>query len=77
MRQTSFFECLFFDLSPFLDDGLVTAEVDVGGRQVAEAFVIAAVVVALDEGADGSLYRALSKQNRLLCSMVGLKFSAY
>jgi hypothetical protein len=30
MCQASFFECLFFDLPPFLDDGLVAAEVNVG-----------------------------------------------
>ena len=55
MRQASFFECVFSELSPCLDDGPVTAEVDVGRRQVAEAFVIATMVVALDEGADAGL----------------------
>ena len=55
MRQASFFECMFFDLSPSLDDGPVTAEMNVGRRQVAETFVIAAVIVALDEGADAGL----------------------
>ena len=55
VRQTSFFECLFFDLSPFFDDGPVPAEVNVGRFQVAKAFVMAAVIVALNEGADAGL----------------------
>jgi hypothetical protein len=41
-----------FDLSPSVDDGPVPAEVDVGGGEVAEAFVVAAMVVTFDEGAN-------------------------
>ena len=48
-------QAAFFDLSPSLDDGVVPAEVDVGGSEVGEAFVVAAVVVVLDEGADAGL----------------------
>ena len=36
-------------------NGVVPAEVDVGGGEVGEAFVVAAVVVVLDEGADAGL----------------------
>ena len=54
-RQGSFFECLFFDLSPSLDDGPVAAEENVGRCQVAKAFVIAVVIVELNEGADAGL----------------------
>lgn len=55
MRQASFFERMFFYFPPSLDDGVVTAEVNVGRRQVAETFVIAVVIVALNEGADADL----------------------
>ena len=55
VRQASFFACLFFDLSPSLDDGPVAAAVNVGRCQVAKTFVIAVVLVALDEGADAGL----------------------
>ena len=55
MRQESFFECMFFDLPPSFDNGSVAAEVNVGRGQVAEAFVIAVVIVALDEDADAGL----------------------
>ena len=40
------------DPFPFPKDGLVAPEVDVGGREFAEALVVAAVVVMLDEGVD-------------------------
>jgi len=52
MRQAAFSNGLVFDLSPSLDDGCIPTEVDIGGRQIAEAFVVTAVIVALDEGAD-------------------------
>ena len=55
VRQASFFECLFFYLSPSFDDGPVPAEVNVGRCQVAKAFVIAVVIVVLNEGADTGL----------------------
>ena len=55
MGQAAFFDGQVFDLSPSLDDGVVPAEVDVGGGEVGEAFVVAAEVVVLDEGADAGL----------------------
>ena len=55
MGQSAFTDGQFFDLPPSLYCGPVTAEADVSRREVAETFVIAAAVVALDEGADASL----------------------
>jgi hypothetical protein len=45
-------DCLAFDSFPFDQDGLATSEVDVGGRQIADALVVASVVVVGDEGLD-------------------------
>ena len=55
MGQAAFSDGQVFDVSPSVDDGPVASEVDVSRRQIGEAFVIAAVVVALDEGADAGL----------------------
>jgi len=52
MCQASFLNCVFLDPSPFLDDGLVAAEVDIGGREVAEALVVSVMVVMGDESLD-------------------------
>ena len=42
----------FFDfLSPF-NDGCVTPEVGISGRDVADALVVALVVIVIDEGVD-------------------------
>ena len=52
MVQAAVLDGQFFDLlSPF-DNGSVLAEVGVGGRHIADAFVVAVVVVMIDEGAD-------------------------
>ena len=48
--QASVSEGLFPDPVPLGQDGLIPAEVDVGGREVLQALVGAAVVVVLDEG---------------------------
>jgi len=53
--QASRFERLSFDPFPLFQNGLVAAEVDVGGCDVAQAFVVAVVVVVIDEGFDLSL----------------------
>ena len=42
----------FFDPVPPFDDGGVAAEVGVGGRHIADAFVVAVVVVMIDEFSD-------------------------
>ena len=41
-----------FDFLPPFHDGCVPPEVDVGGREVAQAFVVAAIVVVIHEGLD-------------------------
>ena len=55
MGQAAFADGYFLDPFASVDDGPVTQEVDVGECEVAKAFVISAMVVALDEGADGGL----------------------
>ena len=41
-----------FDAGPLGEDGFVPAEVGVSGRHVAEAFVVALVIIVLDERFD-------------------------
>ena len=53
--QAAFSDGQVFDVPPSVDDGPVAPEVDVSRRQIGEAFVITAVVVAIDEGADAGL----------------------
>ena len=52
MQQAAIGDCLSFDPFPFDQNGLAPPEVDVGGRQIADAFVIAQVIVVNDEGLD-------------------------
>ena len=52
MLQAAFLDCLFLDLLPFSQNGFVTPEVEVSGRDVFQALVVALVVVILDEGPD-------------------------
>jgi hypothetical protein len=52
VQQAAIGDCLSFDPFPFDQNGLVSPEVDVGGRQVADAFMIAQVIVFGDEGLD-------------------------
>ena len=52
MKQAAIGTCLSFDPFPFDQDNLASPEVDVGGRQVADALVIAQVIVIGDEGLD-------------------------
>ena len=53
MVQAPALDGQFLDLLPFCQNG--RAEVDVSGHEVAEALVIAVVVVLLDKGGDGRL----------------------
>jgi hypothetical protein len=55
MAQAAVSDGQVLDLVPRLEDGLAAVEVDVGGSQVAEALVVATVVVVIDEGGDGGL----------------------
>lgn len=50
--QAAVLDGQIFDLFPPFDNGGVAAEVGVSRRDVAEAFVIALVVIVLDEGPD-------------------------
>ncbi len=59
MVQAPALDGQFLDLLPFCQDGWAASEVDVSGCDVAEALVIAVVVVMLDKGRDGRLEFAL------------------
>ena len=52
MDQAPVLDGLCFDLLPFCQDCRAAPEVDVGGCQITEAFVISVVVVMLNEGGD-------------------------
>ena len=55
MRQAALLHRAFLDLFPPFDDSGGAPEVDVCGRNVADALVVAVVVVMLDEGLDLAL----------------------
>ena len=52
MLQAAIGDCLAFDAFAFEEDGLGPSEVDVGRREIAQALVIAGMVVMVDEGGD-------------------------
>ena len=52
VHQAAIDDCLSFDPFSFDQNGLAAADVDVGRRQIADALVIAPVIVASDEGLD-------------------------
>jgi hypothetical protein len=52
MLQAPVFDGLSFDPFTFQQDSLTAPEVDIGRRQIAQALVIALVIVVLDEGRD-------------------------
>ena len=52
VQQAAIGDCLSFDPFSFDQNGLAPSEVDVGWRQIADAFVIAQVIVVNDEGLD-------------------------
>jgi hypothetical protein len=53
MVQAAVLDGLVFDASPFSQDGFAAPKVDVGRCQVADALVVAMVVVVVDEDGDG------------------------
>lgn len=59
MVQAAVLDGLVFDAPPFSQDVFAAPEVDVSRCQVADALVVAAVVVVVDEGADGGFEFAL------------------
>ena len=52
MKQAPGFDGLSFDPFSLLQDSLTAPEVDVSGRKVLQALMIAAVIVVIDEGVD-------------------------
>jgi len=56
--QASALDGLSFDPFSFQQDGVASAEVDVGGRQIADGLVVTLVVVVIDEGIDLGLKSA-------------------
>ena len=52
MKQAALFDGFAFDPFPFQHDDVAAPEVDVGGCEIAEALVVAAMVVVLDERRD-------------------------
>ena len=52
MLQTPVLDGRSFDPVPCQQDGLAAPEVDIGGREVIQALVVAPVVVVLDEDAE-------------------------
>ena len=52
MLQAPQFDSASLDPFSLQQDGLASAEVDVGRRKIVEALMIAAMIVALDEGRD-------------------------
>ena len=59
MDQAPVLDGQFLDLLPSCQDCRAASKVDVGGCQIAEAFVVSVVVVMIDEGGDGGLKFAL------------------
>ena len=51
-------DSLAFDPFSFEQDGVASAEVDIGRRQVADGLVVTPVVVVIDEGVDLGLEMA-------------------
>ena len=52
MKQAALFDGFAFDPFPFQHDDVAAPKVDVGGSEIADAFVVAAMVVVLDERRD-------------------------
>ena len=52
MLQTTIGDGLAFDLFAFEEDGLGPSEVDVGRGEIAQALMLAGMVVMVDEGRD-------------------------
>ena len=58
IEQAALFQGSFLDLPPFAENGMTATEVDVSRCEVAEAFMVSAMVVMFDEGVDGLLESA-------------------
>ena len=64
MKSAALFDGLWFDLAPRVENALVASEVDIGGRQVVQAIVVAAQLMGVTRG--GALCE--SRFNRLGCA---------
>ncbi len=60
MRQAPGFDGLSFDPFSLFQNGLASSEVDVSGREVLQALVVATVIATLDEGVN--LLREIARQ---------------
>ena len=52
MVQSSLFDGLSFDPFTLKQDGVAASEVDIGRRQVLQTFMVAVVIVVIDEAID-------------------------
>ena len=52
MVQAALLDGQFLDLFPPLDDGGITPEVGICGRDIVEALMVAVIIVMIDEVAD-------------------------
>ncbi len=52
MKQAPVFEGLPFDPFSLFQNGLPTPEIDIGRCEVPQAFMVASVIVVIDEGID-------------------------
>lgn len=59
MGQAAILDGLRFDASPVGQDGFTATEVDVGGGEVTEAFMVPALVAVTDQSCDGAFHFAL------------------
>ena len=60
MKQAALSDGFAFDPFPFQHDDVATSEVDIGGCEIADALVVAAVVVIIDEA--GNLPLEIARQ---------------
>lgn len=74
MQQAPLVDGFAFDPFSCLQDGLAASEVDVGWCEIAEALVVAPVVVMIDEGADprfeGTRQEVVFEQDAVLQRLV-------
>jgi hypothetical protein len=76
VQQAAICNCLSFDPFPFDQNGLAPPEIDVGGGQIADALVIAQVILVSDEGLDLSFEFArqvivLERKCRSIYNLIG------
>ena len=75
MLQSSQFDGLSFDPFALKQGGLAASEVDVGGRQVLKALVVALVIVVFDEATDVRFAAQPTEPGPFSCGSGGLEDS--